>query len=136
MYNEQLSHNRRKRTYSAHYSRAHYRAPDNFIKKTKTRHKAGAASAHVCFHRQPGNKSSRHMKADSVVSCDGAKGVLIFRFPEDTQRGLAPLVSLRCTNTHHKKGKKEWRHTDVGYSAMCVEACYHRAAQEPLKQRL
>lgn len=82
------------------------RAPDNFIKKTKTRHKAGAASAHVCFHRQPGNKSSRHMKADSVVSCDGAKGVLIFRFPEDTQRGLAPLVSLRCTNTHQKKGKK------------------------------
>lgn len=102
------------------------KATDNFIKKSKTRHKAGAAPAHVCFHRQPGNKSSRHMKADSVVSCDGPKGVLIFRFPQDTRRGLAPPVSLRCTNRHQKK-KKKWRHANVGYSVARVEACYHRS---------
>lgn len=84
------------------------REPDNFIKKSKTRHKAGAASAHVCFHRQPGNKSSRHMKADSVVSCDGAKGVSIFRFPRRyTARPGSPCVSALHKHTSKKKGKKK-----------------------------
>lgn len=78
------------------------------------------------------------MKADSVVSCDGAKGVSIFRFPRRyTARPGSPCVSALHKHTSKKKGKKkEWRHADVGYSAMRAEACYHRAAQEPLKQRL
>lgn len=85
------------------------RAPDNFIKKSKTRHEAGAASAHVCFHRQPGNKSSRHMKADSVVSCDGAKGVLIFKIPPKIHSEAWLLLCLRAAQTHIKKKREKKR---------------------------
>lgn len=104
--NKQFSHNGRQRLKNKQKTKRIAQATHNFIKKTKTRHKAAAASARVCFHRLPGNKSSRHMKADSIVSCDGAKGVLIFRFPQDTRRGLAPLVSPCCANRHQKKKKK------------------------------
>lgn len=82
------------------------RAPDNFIKKTKTRHKAGAASAHVCFHRQPGNKSSRHMKADSVVSCDGAKGSWYLDSLKIHSEAWL-LLCLYAAQTHIKKKEKK-----------------------------
>ena len=46
---------------------------DYLIKKAKTS-QGWYSSTVVCFHlepvKRPGNKSSRHMKADSVVSCD------------------------------------------------------------------
>lgn len=49
------------------------------------------------------------MKADSVVSCDGAKGVLIFKIPPKIHSEAWLLLCLRAAQTHIKKkrGKKK-----------------------------
>lgn len=67
----------------------------------------------VCFHpahqeNRPGNKSSRDMKADSVVSCDcgRSEGVWFFFFFKIPCRYYKRFLWSLYTNTSEKNGDK------------------------------
>lgn len=89
-----------------------------------------------CFHpepmKRPGNKSSRHMKADSVVSCDWAqRRSLIFRFPwRYTEK-----PSSSCFSALQKQTSENNWDTLMRNIQQCVEACYLTGSSERCEVR-
>lgn len=79
--------------------------------------------------RRPGNKSSRHMKADSVVSCDcsGSEGVWYLDSLMIHREAQLPSC-LRATQTDIKK---ELRHADADYPTSCGSLLSTGAFREP-----